>query len=66
VARPHLDARVEEVVRGEVERGAEALDLERARELVAEAVREARRRDDEERDECKRDDASASGTSTAG
>ena len=44
------------MVRCEVERRAEALDLERPRELSADAVRDAAGRNDEERQEDERDD----------
>ena len=54
--RAHLDVEPEQVVRGEVERRAETLDLQRARELAADAVRDAVGRDDEEREEDERDD----------
>ena len=49
------------MVRGEVERRAEALDLQRPRQLPADAVRDAVRRDDEEREEGEHDDAGADG-----
>ena len=53
---PHLDSRTDEVVRGEVERGTEALDLERPRELAADAVEDAARRERREGEERERDD----------
>ncbi len=43
VARAHLDVEPDEVMRGEVEGRAEALDLERPRELPRQAVGDARR-----------------------
>ena len=55
--RAHLDVEPEQVVGGEVERRAEALDLERARELAADAVGDAVGRDDQEREEDEHDDA---------
>jgi hypothetical protein len=55
----HLDVQPDQVVRGEVQRGAEALDLERPGELVADTPRDAVGSDDEEREEDERDDGCA-------
>ena len=57
MARAHLELEPEEVVRGEEERRAEALDLERPSELAAEAVGDAVRAEDDEREEDERDHA---------
>ena len=57
VAGAHLDVEPDEVVRGEIEPRAEALDLQRPRQLPPEAVGDAFRRDDEKRKECEEDDA---------
>ena len=59
MARAHLDVEADEVVRGEIERRAEALDLQRPRQLPPDAVRDAAGRDDEEREEGEHDDAGA-------
>jgi hypothetical protein len=56
VARAHLHVEPDQVVRGEIEGRPEALDLERPRELAADAVRDAAGREHEERKEDDQDD----------
>ena len=57
MAGPHLGVEPDQVMGGQVERRAEALDLERPRELASEAVPHAVRSDDDERQVGKRDHA---------
>ena len=57
VARLAGEPEAEDVVRDEQERGAEALDLQRPAQLDADAVPDTARREDDERQEDRRDDA---------